>query len=324
MSDSEVATDVETLVFEIGHGDAGERLDSFIAKHVSGWSRSRIQRLIEDGEVLVNSQTKKSSYKIRFGDRIDVELVEPAVTSFEPENIPIDVVFEDADLIVVNKPAGLVVHPGAGVMSGTLANGLAYHFQSLSKRGGAVRPGIVHRLDKDTSGLIVVAKSEDIHEQLSEQFRERTVYKCYAGLVHGVVKEDNGKIDQPVARDPARRIRMTVIRGGRPALTLYQVRRRFDRFTLLDVEIKTGRTHQIRVHMRWLKHPVVGDTLYGDGRDKSVPDSKIRAAILALNRPFLHAAKLAFVHPRTQQRLLFQSELPDDLRKFLDVLESNK
>lgn len=213
-----------------------------------------------------------------------------------------------------------MVHPAAGTPSGTLANALAYHFQQLPDRGTGVRPGIVHRLDRDTSGLLVVAKTEAALENLSDQFRDRTVFKSYVALVHGRVASVSGKIDQPVARDASNRTRMAVVRGGRNALTLYRVRRSFDRFTLLDVELKTGRTHQIRVHLAWLKHPVVGDETYGGGRDNTIQDPQLRARVRNLNRHFLHAEKLAFTHPKTHKPVKFESPLPVNLEEILQIL----
>ncbi len=313
--------DHQSLFLRATDSDSGKRLDTFLTSQTTGWSRSRIQRLIEAGDVLVNGETSKSSTKLCSGDVIDVDLVQPALDVFTPEPIAIEVVYEDDDLLVVNKPAGLVVHPGAGVNSGTLANALAYHFKELSGRAGAMRPGLVHRLDKDTSGLIVVAKREDVHEKLSDQFRDREVFKSYVALVHGGIANDSGRIDQPLARDRSNRTRMAVVKGGRPALSLFKVRKRFDRFTLLDVEIKSGRTHQIRVHMQWLKHPVVGDETYGGGRDKTVQDVRIRSAIAKLNRLFLHAEQLGFKHPRSGEVLRFKAPLPDRLSKLLEILE---
>ena len=214
----------------------------------------------------------------------------------------------------------MVVHPAAGVESGTLANALAFHFQNLSQSGGAARPGIVHRLDKGTSGLMVVAKTESAHDHLADQFRAREVFKSYVALVHGQIKKQTDLIDQPIARDPRNRTRMAVVRGGRPALSIYKVRRRFERFTLLDVELKTGRTHQIRVHLAWLKHPVVGDEVYGGGRDKTVPDTRIRTQIAKLGRQFLHAERLKFRHPRTSEEVSFTASLPSELAELFDLL----
>ena len=309
------------LTFSI-KDSAGERLDAFLAERIEGWSRARLQRLIADADVLVNGRAVKASYKLRIDDEIEVELTPLPATAFAPENIPIDIVYEDDDLIVVNKPAGIVVHPAAGATAGTLANALAYHFQQLSTAAGKVRPGIVHRLDKGTSGLLVVAKTESVHEGLADQFRAREVFKSYVALVHGQVVKDSGEIDQPIARDPRHRTRMAVVRGGRPALSIYRVRQRFDRFTLLDVELKTGRTHQIRVHLAWVKHPVVGDEVYGGGRDNTVTQPKLRALIGRLGRQFLHAERLGFHHPRMHERLSFESPLPTDLQTVIDVLNA--
>jgi 23S rRNA pseudouridine1911/1915/1917 synthase len=275
-----------------------------------------------------------------------VELPEPPATEVEPEEIPLDVVYEDEEVVVVNKPSGLVVHPAAGVRTGTLANALAFRFlkgegggtkdegiagesrQSLHPSAPAlppsVRPGIVHRLDRDTSGAIVVAKTARAHENLSDQFRARTVFKSYAALVHGSTREERGKIEQPIARDPRNRTRMAVVRGGRPALSLWRVRRRYDRFTLLDVEIKTGRTHQIRVHLAWMKHPVVADETYGMGRDKTIADPRLRAAVAALGRQFLHAARLGFHHPRTGEWMSFDAPPPAELARLLEELEAKR
>src|SRR6185295_7226280 len=303
------------LTFNIGLDQAGARLDAYLASQIEGWSRARLQRLIENEDVLVNGKVAKPSYKLREADEIEVELVAVPTDVFTPENIPLDIVYEDDTLVVVNKQAGLVVHPAAGTPSGTLANALAYHFQQLP--GTSVRPGIVHRLDRDTSGLLVVAKTEAALENLSDQFRDRTVYKSYLALVHGRMLSDTGKIDQPLARDRSNRTRMAVVRGGRNALTLYRVRRAFDRFTLLDVELKTGRTHQIRVHLAWLKHPVVGDETYGGGRDNTIQDPRLRARIRALNRHFLHAEKLGFKHPKSGEFVKFESALPQALGDLL-------
>ena len=308
------------MFIKIGPEHSGVRLDAFLASQIEGWSRARLQKLIENEDVLVNRKVSKPAYKLREGDELEVELTAPPTTDFAPENIPVDIVYEDDTLVVVNKPAGLVVHPAAGTPSGTLANALAYHFQQLPDGGSGIRPGIVHRLDRDTSGLLVVAKTEIALENLSDQFRDRTVFKSYIALVHGRVAPDSGKIDQPLARDPSNRTRMAVVRGGRNALTLYRVRQAFDRFTLLDVELKTGRTHQIRVHLAWIKHPVVGDETYGGGRDNTIQDPQLRAQVRHLNRHFLHAEKLAFTHPKTNEPVKFETPLPSELADLLTAL----
>ncbi len=315
------AVEHETQTFEVSTEEAGERLDAFLAVRVAGTSRTTLKRLIEDGDVLVEGRSVKPSYTLRAGEEIEVELTAPAPLNLSPENIPLEIVYEDEELIVVNKPAGMVVHPGAGVSGGTLANALAFHFAQLSAHAGALRPGIVHRLDRDTSGLVVVAKTVSVHEQLAEQFRARTVFKSYVALVHGRIKEESGRIEQPIGRAATNRTRMAVVRGGRAALSIYRVRRRYERFTLLDVEIKTGRTHQIRVHLAWLKHPVVGDESYGAGRDRNVPEARLRALTTSLARQFLHAGQLGFQHPRTLETLKFGAPLPRELSEFLDALE---
>jgi 23S rRNA pseudouridine1911/1915/1917 synthase len=316
-----LAQEAPILTYVVSAEEAGARLDAYLAAHVADWSRSRIKRLIEDSDVLVQGRIAKPSFKLRAGDVVEVDLTAPPPTEFLPEDIPLDIIYEDDALVVVNKQAGLVVHPAAGINSGTLANALVYHFNQLSRRAGAARPGIVHRLDRETSGLIVVAKTEEAHENLADQFRARTVFKSYTALVHGRVKEESGRIEEPIARDPRNRTRMAVVRGGRPSLSLYRVRRAYERFTLLDVEIKTGRTHQIRVHLEWLKHPVVGDPVYSGGRDKTVPDARLRSRIAAMHRQFLHAEHLGFHHPRTNEALRFTAPLPEALANLLLELE---
>ncbi len=314
--------DTSALSFQVNETDEETRLDAFLAARIDGWSRARLQRLIEDQDVLVNGKAAKVSYKVRARDEIEVELAPAPAANFTPENIPLDIVYEDAHVIVVNKPAGLEVHPAAGVHSGTLANALAYHFQQLSN-AGSVRPGIVHRLDKDTSGLLVVAKTESGHQDLADQFRAREVFKSYVALVYGVVKQASGRIEEPIARDPRNRTRMAVVAGGRGALSLFKIRRSYDSFTLLDIELKTGRTHQIRVHLSWLKHPVVADELYSGGRENNL-DVRLRALIRKLNRQFLHAEQLGFRHPQTGEQMRFTAPLPPDLRSMLDALEPDQ
>jgi len=319
----EPETDYESSqTFSVTPEDASERLDAFLAKSIEGWRCARLQNLIEDHAVLVNGATSKPSHKLRENDQIEVELTPAQSLEFTAENIPLDIVYEDEDVIVVNKPSGMVVHPAAGVSSGTLANALAFHFQELSQLGGAARPGIVHRLDKGTSGLLVVAKTEAAHERLARQFHDREVFKSYIALVHGQIETRKGRIDQPIARDARNRTRMAVVRGGRPALSLFRLREAYEKFSLLEVELQTGRTHQIRVHFAWLKHPVVGDEVYGAGRDKTVSDPVIRSAIGKLRRQFLHSEWLGFRHPKTGQPLQFSAALPSELQQLLDLIRA--
>ncbi|HEX8287222.1 MAG TPA: RluA family pseudouridine synthase [Pyrinomonadaceae bacterium] len=327
------------VVLHVSPTDAEKRLDAYLAEKIENWSRSRLQKLIDEGDCLVNQKESKSSYKLRSGDEIEIELTELPTAEFVPEDIPLEIVYEDAHLAVVNKPAGMVVHPGAGVPSGTLANAVAYKFniqsEELKFAAGSdeqskiqnlkSKIGIVHRLDKNTSGLIVVAKDEATHEALSEQFRARAVYKSYVALVHGATRENSGRIEATIGRDRYNRLKMSANKaGGRSALSLWKVRQRFEKFTLLDVQIKTGRTHQIRVHLAFINHPVVGDETYNEGRDKTVADPKIKQAIINLSRVFLHAEKLAFTHPHTQQRLNFVAALPAELTEFLKLFNLNE
>jgi 23S rRNA pseudouridine1911/1915/1917 synthase len=313
--------------------DAGTRLDAFLTGQIEGWSRSRLQRLIENGDILVNQKEVKASYKVRADDEIDVDLTEVPDARFEPEDIPLDIVFEDEYLAVINKPARMIVHPGAGVSSGTLANALAFHFGIGGSDLGPDRDehskiqalktkiGIVHRLDKDTSGLIVVAKDEQTHEALAEQFRLREVFKSYVALVHGSPRENSGTIDRPLARDRWHRTKMTVAANGRHALSIWKVRQRFEKFTLLEVEIKTGRTHQIRVHLASINHPVVGDETYNEGRDNTIADSDIKRAVEKLDRFYLHAERLILKHPATGEVIDLTQPIPKELEELLTALQ---
>lgn len=312
----------EAKLIRVGEEAAGARLDVFLASAIGGASRARIQRAIESGDILVNDRVVKPSYKLRPGDLIEVELPEPPPTELIPEPIPIKIVHEDDDLIVVDKPAGMVVHPGAGVWSGTLANALAHHFERLSGAAGQIRPGIVHRLDKETSGLLVIAKNDRAHELLSEQFQSREVFKLYLALVYGCPSEPRGRITARIGRNPRNRTKMSVLGGGagREAITLYEVARRYEEFALLKVQPKTGRTHQIRVHMAHIGHPVVGDAIYGGGRENLVRDARARGEIKALGRHFLHSAALGFRHPTGGEWLEFSSELPGELAAFLSLI----
>jgi 23S rRNA pseudouridine1911/1915/1917 synthase len=305
-----------------------QRLDLFLASRFSETSRSAIQRAINGGDITVNGKTVKPSHRLKAGEEITGEIPAAPVIDAVPEDIPLDIVYEDEEIIIVNKPAGMVTHPGAGATSGTLANGLVYYLNQIGRqpprRGGASRPGIVHRLDVGTSGLIVVAKTDRAHLNLAEQFESRSVMKGYIALVYGAPPEDSGKIEAPIGRDPRNRVKMAVTRDGRQATTLYRVVERFDEFTLLDVEIKTGRTHQIRVHLAHIKHPVVADSTYGAGRANSIKSAKLRASVTRLDRPFLHAARLGFAHPATGERMEFAAPLPPELRAFLEQVSATE
>ncbi len=299
--------------------DTGHRLDVFLAEHMPDWSRSQLQLLIRSGLAKIDGQpVRKSGEKVEAGNRIRILAKREPLNAF-PEDLPLTIVYEDDDLAVVDKAAGMAVHIGVGTKSGTLVNALLFHLRDgLSAVGGEMRPGIVHRLDKMTSGLIVVAKNDSAHRVLADQFRARTVHKHYQTLVHGRVEAEQGKIEGAVGRDPVKRARMRVDGiGAREALTLYRVARRFHHFTLLDAEPRTGRTHQIRVHFAYLHHPVVGDRMYG-----APPKVRIGSQDrVTLERNFLHAAEIEFTHPRSGEPVSFKSPLPPRLATFLELLE---
>lgn len=317
---------VEEISIIVTPESVGIRLDAFLSAQLRDISRSAIQRAIESESILVNDRTIKASYKVRANDVIEIELLEPEPLTALPENIPLNIEFEDDELIVINKPAGMVVHPGAGVTTGTLANAVAYHVQQLPQTTSALRPGIVHRLDAGTSGLIVVAKTDRAQLHLSAQFEQRTISKRYVALVYGIVKNNEGAINAPIGRDPRNRVKMAVRPAGqgRHALTLYRVQERFAEFTLLDVIIKTGRTHQIRVHLAHLKHPVTGDATYDSGRGNSLKSARNRAALEKLRRPFLHAVQLAFDHPAGRGRMEFTAPPPAELQAFLEQIRMER
>jgi len=311
--------------------DAGKRLDQFLAIQLDV-SRARVQELITSGNILVADAPAKPSLKLRGGERITIlgPAQRPPLRAIA-EDIPLDIVYEDADLAIVNKPAGMMVHAGAGATDdsrnrGTLVNALLHHFETLSAVGGETRPGIVHRLDKETSGLIIVAKNDEAHRQLADQFAKREVKRKYVALVHGWLKKDRGTISTSISRDRVRRIRMTTrLAGGREAVSHYQLTQRIDtpygKFSLIDVRIDTGRTHQIRVHMSSLGHPVVGDKLYGAPAELKPLDKQSSLAPISLPRNFLHAAELTLTHPRTKAPIALTSPLPPELQQFLKTLE---
>ena len=292
--------------FTTGPGDAGQRLDHFLQEQLPQYSRSRLQDWIKAGQVIVNGTAAKASLTLRGGESIEVSPADLPQLKAAPEDLPLEILYQDAAVIAIDKPAGLVVHAGAGAHAGTLVNRLVHHFATLSQVGGELRPGIVHRLDKGTSGVLLVARNDSAHQALAAQFAGRTIEKMYLALVHGRVRADEGRITKPIARDPVRRTRMTTrLATGRSALTEYRVLQRFEKFSYLEVRIGTGRTHQIRVHLASLGHPVAGDRLYG------AP---------AAERIFLHSWRIAFISPAKGERVAVESPLPVDLRRWLATL----
>ena len=304
----------EDLSFTVAPEQAGTRLDVFLPQADASFSRSQIKYAIEEGNVLVNGREPKASQHLKAGDIVSLH-VEPAIEATAgPQDIPLDIVYEDASIIVVNKPAGMVVHPAPGNPDSTLVNALLFHCHDLSGIGGVLRPGIVHRLDKETSGLIVAAKTDEAHRHLSAQFEKHDVHKKYIALVWGNVKGTSGEIMLPVGRHPVDRKKMsTKSRHGKDALTLWKVKERFGTATLLDIEIKTGRTHQIRVHLTERGWPVVGDAVYGAPRMQTIKDASVKSRLKAFDRHALHAAQISFVHPQKGERMVFAAPMPDDM-----------
>ena len=303
---------------------AGWRLDRWLARELPGHSRSRLQALIEAGFVLLEGRPARASSRLRAGQTVVVSIPAPRPATPQPEAIALAIVHEDERLLVIEKPAGLVVHPGAGVAQGTLVNALLHHVRDLSGIGGELRPGIVHRLDKGTSGLMVVAKDDATHRDLVRQFAGRTVEKEYLAIVLGVPRPARGVVDSPIGRDPVNRKKMSLrARRARAARSDYAVAEVLDGAALVRVRIHTGRTHQVRVHLASLGHPVAGDALYGGRRAPSCRHAAARESLRALSRPALHAARLAFDHPGTGQRMEFESPLPPDLDGLRRALTSN-
>lgn len=326
------------LTLIVSPEDAAQRLDQYLAAQIPDVSRARLQQLIEKGDVRVNDAAAKASLRLKGDEKVTI-VGPPQAPPLRamPEEIPLDIVYEDNDLAVVNKPAGMMVHAGAGATDdvrnrGTLVNALLHHFKTLSAVGGDLRPGIVHRLDRATSGLMIVAKNDEAHRKLAQQFSARQVHKTYITLVHGLPKRERGTIQSAISRHTQKRTRMTTRGfGGRDAVTHYAVTKKIDspygKFALLEVKIETGRTHQIRVHISSLGHPVVGDSLYGAPGELRSQSNKRRApgmpAALTLDRNFLHSAALEFVHPRTNELLKFSRPLPAELQALLDQLENS-
>lgn len=291
--------------------DQTGRIDKVLTTLEPEITRSQLKNLINDGHVTVNGQAVKPKYKVQAGDKISLVKPEPQSLKLTPENIPLDIVYEDDDVIVVNKPQGMVVHPAPGHPDHTLVNALLYH-SPLSTINGTFRPGIVHRIDKDTSGLLMVAKNDLAHQSLAEQLRNKTNKREYLALVYGQIKEDEGTIDAPLGRNPQDRKKQAVVKGGRHAVTHFKVIKRYDNFTLVKCILETGRTHQIRVHMKYIGHPLVGDPLYGPRK------------VIGKNGQFLHAALLGFKHPRTGKEMVFEAPLPENFQKMLDKLDKQQ
>lgn len=290
------------------------RLDKLIANKYSDLSRTNIQKLIDDNKITVNNKVQKASYKVMEKDEIKIEEIEAKTIDLKPQNIPLDIIYEDDDIIIINKQKGLVVHPANGNPDGTLVNAImAICKDSLSGIGGEIRPGIVHRLDKDTSGLIIVAKNDKAHINLSEQIKNREVKKTYIALVRGVIKENEATINMPIARSTKDRKKMAVSKDGKNAITHFKVLKRYDKYTLIEVNIETGRTHQIRVHMSQIGYPIVGDNVYSNGKNP-----------FGVVGQMLHSAKLTFKHPITNKEINLEAELPTYFKKILKELELKK
>ena len=299
-----------TTKFIITEEQVGPRVDALISAQMTDISRMRATELIRDGLVLINGVVKKAKYKPQVGDEIEVSVPEVAILEMLAEDLNLDIVYEDASVAVVNKPSGMVVHPSLGHSKGTLVNGLLHAIKDLSSINGQRRPGIVHRIDKDTSGLLMVAKNDEAHESLSDQLKAKTVKREYIALVHGVIDHNLGKIDAPIGRDPKDRIRYQVVQNGKASITHFEVLQRFTDYTLVKCRLETGRTHQIRVHMRYIGHSLVGDPLYGP-RKTRVSDFG----------QFLHAKSIGFNHPETGMFLTFEAEIPEVFTTFLNELE---
>jgi 23S rRNA pseudouridine1911/1915/1917 synthase len=297
--------------FLVSELDVGKRLDLFLSENLEGMSRSYIQGIIEKEAISINGKQKKSNYKMKLNDEISIDIPSPIELQVEPENIPINIVYEDSDVIVVNKPQDMVVHPAPGNYNGTLVNALLYHCKDLSGINGVIRPGIVHRIDKDTTGILVIAKNDNAHNKLAHQLKDHTMTRTYYALVEGNVKSDEGTIDAPIGRHPSDRIKMTVIKDGREAVTHYKVLERFGEYTLIQCNLETGRTHQIRVHMAHIGHPLVGDNVYGRKKQKF----KVLGQVL-------HAKKLGFIHPTTEEYIEFNSDLPQYFQDLLIKLRN--
>ena len=302
---------MEDYTYKILEAQKGERIDKALASLESDWSRSQIQIWLKDGAVLVNGETVKTNYKVKPDDVVTVSVPEAEPLDIEAENLNLEIVYEDEDVLVVNKPRGMVVHPAPGHTSGTLVNGLMHQVKDLSGINGIMRPGIVHRIDKDTSGLLMVAKNDKAHVSLVDQLVKKTVTRKYIALVHGHIPHDKGTVDAPIGRDPRDRQSMTVVDSGKHAITHFRVLERFGNFTLVECRLETGRTHQIRVHMKYIGYPLAGDPKYGP---KKTIDFDGQA---------LHAAVIGFIHPRTEEYMEFETPLPQVFNELLEEMKAN-
>ncbi|EWG11879.1 RluA family pseudouridine synthase [Cytobacillus firmus] len=303
---------MEKMEHIIPDEQAGERIDKVLSTLNADWSRTQVQQWIKDGNVLVNGQKPKTNYKCSENDRIEISIPDPEELDVVPEEMDLDIYYEDQDVLVVNKPKGMVVHPAAGHGTGTLVNGLMAHCKDLSGINGVMRPGIVHRIDKDTSGLLMVAKNDMAHESLVNQLMNKTVTRKYRAIVHGVIPHDYGTIDAPIARDPKDRQSMSVVDNGKHAVTHFQVLERYRDFTLVECQLETGRTHQIRVHMKYIGYPLAGDPKYGPRKT------------LDIGGQALHAGVLGFKHPRSGEYLEFEAPAPAYFKELVDNLANNR
>ena len=315
---------MKTVAFAVSVQDSGKRLDIFLAERQALFTRSQVQRAIKESRIRVDQVLQKASYHVRAGERIEVVLIDPVPLEGQAENIPLEVLYEDAALMVVNKPPGMVVHPACGNYTGTLVNALLHHCTTLSGIGGVLRPGIVHRLDKGTSGILVVAKNDIAHQGLSRQFKLHTIVRRYQALVHGSMDKTAGTIQTLIGRHPTQRKKMSALpRRGRQAVTHWKVAEKFAGLTLLEVTLETGRTHQVRVHLSSMGHPVVGDGVYGAGkRKKEICLPGVRNALSEIDRPLLHAGYLQFTHPESQALVEFAVPPPEDFIRVLQAVRT--
>lgn len=302
---------METTIFVVDEKDKGTRIDKYLSEMLEDKSRSFIQGLIEKESIRVNNKVPKSNYKVKSQDEIEVELPEPEVLKVDPEDIDLDILYEDKDVIVVNKPQGMVVHPAPGNYNGTLVNALLFHCKDLSSINGVIRPGIVHRIDKDTSGVLVIAKNDDSHNFLSAQLKDHSMKREYYAIVEGRLKNDDGVIDKPIGRNKKDRLKMGIVEDGKRAVTHYKVIERYNGYTLIKCILETGRTHQIRVHMASIGFPLIGDPLYGFKRQKFKVEGQV-----------LHAKTLGFIHPSTKEYMEFESDLPEYFQELIEKLRN--